>query len=242
METKDNVHEGHRARMMDKVINYPDSLYEHEKLEALLFFALPRINTNPLAHRLIKTFGSLDRVLCASVGELKTVEGVGDRVAGLIKLVGEIIKGKEENKNPLLDLSTPDKCARYVLQLFDGNDGKEQFYLLLLDNNSKLVNKVAFSDSNADKVKADIPEISNALHIHRPRFAIMVHNHPSGIAFPSEADDFATMKINLICTISGTDLRDHIIYGKGNVYSYRLEQRIEGIKERADVNKVLNSI
>ena len=78
------MHEGHRRRMYEKLKN-DDGLHDHELLEILLFNAYPRINTNPIAHELIKTFGSLSGVLAADVDRLKAVDGVGESVALYIK-------------------------------------------------------------------------------------------------------------------------------------------------------------
>ena len=70
------MHEGHRKRMYEKLKN-GDGLYDHEILEILLFNAIPRKNTNPVAHELIKTFGSLSGVFAAEPERLMTVDGVG---------------------------------------------------------------------------------------------------------------------------------------------------------------------
>ena len=77
MSEIENIHAGHRERMMKKVKDTPDGLLDYELLEILLFNMLPRINTNPLAHKLIKTFGSVEKVITASVDELMAIKGVG---------------------------------------------------------------------------------------------------------------------------------------------------------------------
>ena len=60
-----NIHSGHRQRMTERFLKYPDSLSEHELLEIMLYPALPRKDTNPLAHKLLSLFGSLENVLRA---------------------------------------------------------------------------------------------------------------------------------------------------------------------------------
>ena len=82
------MHEGHRQRMYDKLKN-DDGLFDHELLEILLFNALPRKNTNPIAHELLDTFGSLAGVLAADTEKLKAVNGVGENVALYLKCIGE---------------------------------------------------------------------------------------------------------------------------------------------------------
>lgn len=78
MEDK-NIHSGHRRRMTERFLKYPDSLSEHEVLEIMLYSALPRKDTNPLAHKLLRTFGSLKNVLSADAEVLKSVDGVGEK-------------------------------------------------------------------------------------------------------------------------------------------------------------------
>ncbi len=225
--------------MFSKLVCYPDSLLEHEQLEILLYYAVPRTDTNPLAHKILKAFGSLEAVFKASIAELKTVEGVGDKVASLLFLAGEMARATL-NKEPIY-LASPEKCKEYVINMFKG-EKVERFYLLLLDDKKKLIAKTEFTDKHKDSVSADIPELSRALYLHKPTYAIVTHNHPSGIMYPSMEDDVATKKINLLCSITGTTLADHIIYADKQAFSYRLSGRIEDIKDTANIDKMLKSL
>ena len=92
------IHAGHRDRMYDKLLNSPDSLSEHEYLEVLLFSFIPRKNTNPIAHKLLRTFGSLSGVFNASAKELMTVDGIGKSVATKIVAVGKIFQRVKDKK------------------------------------------------------------------------------------------------------------------------------------------------
>ncbi len=66
-----NVHEGHRSRMKQKYVKFGiDQFYNHEILEMLLYYAIPRKDTNPIASRLIAQFGSFSKVFDASIEEL----------------------------------------------------------------------------------------------------------------------------------------------------------------------------
>ena len=82
------MHEGHRKRMYEKLKNN-DGLLDHEILEILLFNAVPRKNTNPIAHNLLNTFGSLGGVFNATHRQLVTVDGVGESVAAYLKCIAE---------------------------------------------------------------------------------------------------------------------------------------------------------
>lgn len=87
---KEQLHKDHRSRLRKRYEeNGLDSFEDHNVLELLLFYAIPRRDTNPAAHRLISKFGSLSGVFSASVEELQTVEGIGKSSAEYLALVRE---------------------------------------------------------------------------------------------------------------------------------------------------------
>ena len=95
------MHSGHRKRLKDKLINLgADALYDHELLEMLLFYSIPRVNTNTQAHRLMERFDSLCGVFKADKDELAKTLGVGERSAELIKIVDAISERKKAEQKP----------------------------------------------------------------------------------------------------------------------------------------------
>ena len=81
------VHDGHRQRMRQRFEQQgDDGFHDHELLEMLLSCALPRVNTNPIAHELLQTFGSVTGVLDAPSAELMKVPGIGPNAAMLLRL------------------------------------------------------------------------------------------------------------------------------------------------------------
>ena len=93
------VHEGHRDRLRERfekegLLHFQD----HEVLELMLFYAIPRKDTNPIAHRLLDAFGSLTGVLEAQISDLEKVEGIGHNTAVYIKLNVEIMKKYRTDK------------------------------------------------------------------------------------------------------------------------------------------------
>ena len=119
MSTKDNVHSGHRERIIGKFLDNPNAFLDHELLEILLFYALPRKDTNALAHRIIRRFGSLDKVFNSSKDELKSVEGVGDKIANLIILVGQVHKNLQNSKDVKKRLDTFEKVKNEIKEFFE---------------------------------------------------------------------------------------------------------------------------
>ena len=80
--------EGHRARMRLRLLTAgPDALADHEMLEMILFLALPRRDTKPIARLLLDRFGSLAAAIAAPVQDLRGVEGLGEAGTAALKLV-----------------------------------------------------------------------------------------------------------------------------------------------------------
>ena len=130
------IHENHRARMQERVAhNGMESLAEHEVLEYMLYLAIPRQDTNPLAHRLIDHFGSFCRVMEATPQELMQVKGVGPRSAQLISDImefGRYYAVKKRKKQATLD--TTANAIEYIKPLFLGLQN-EVLYIILMAHN-----------------------------------------------------------------------------------------------------------
>lgn len=236
-----NVHKGHRERTIKKFLESADSFSEHEILEVLLFFALPRVDTNPLAHRLIQMFGGLSGVFNATAEQLMAVEGVGEKVATQILLIAQIGKRVElvskKKEHYFINFA---KAKEYLVGLFKGLY-HEKFVVLLLNKKYKLIASVEFSDDALCSVKAEIPDLVKAINIHKPSYAIIAHNHPSGNVMPSAEDDFTTKKLNVIFDLHDVNLFDHIVVAGDKAYSYNQENKIEEIK-KATLNKLFEEI
>lgn len=102
-----SMHQAHRLRMKQKFLEYGiGGFADHEIIEFLLFYAIPRKDVNPLAHKLISHFGSLSAVLEASVDSLMQVDGIGEHSAILINLFF----------NFLINITETPTCAPNFLQ------------------------------------------------------------------------------------------------------------------------------
>ena len=240
MSTKENLHAGHRERMIDKLLKNPDSFLEHELLEVLLYSVLPRVDTNPIAHRLLRSFGSLKNLFTATKEQLISVEGIGKKAASQILLFGALFRNVSKN------LTTEEvenfySFSTYKQTLLDyfKNLEVEQFLIVLLDKRYRVLNKLRFVDHKRDKVTANIPEIAKAFVINKPTYAIIAHNHVSDDLTPSKEDDFATGKLNVLCAVHGVTLIDHVIVGKTDALSYFMENRLQEIKDKINVEKLM---
>ena len=116
MSDKDNVHKNHRKRLRERYEREgADSFEPHELLELFLFDAIPRVNTNPIAHRLLKRFGSLDGVLRASAEELTEVQGIGAKAAAYIVECAEEERREAEEALRSKPLASFERAANYLI-------------------------------------------------------------------------------------------------------------------------------
>ena len=233
------LHDGHRQRMYLKAEK--GALEEHEWLELLLFSAIPRRNTNEIAHQLIRAFGSAINVFEASFEDLKKVPGVGNSVAAHIQAIGYFYKNYREKYEPkYLKAFSSHEFLPYVKETY-----KNEFYevvdIYLLEGSGHIMKKQRFSMDSICKVEVLPEEVASFLLEKDAVGAVMVHNHPFGEAVPSGADDEMTKKCQLICSLNNRLLCDHIIYAPSGIYSYYLSGRMREISEKFCVNKVFGS-
>ena len=241
MSAKDSLHAGHRERAIEGFIKNADGLADHQVLEILLFFAIPRIDTNPLAHKLLKMFGSLQGVFSASKEQLMAVEGVGKKIASFILATAEVLKRIDLKKKKELLFSNPYQTKEFLYDLFEGLS-HEKFMMILLDAKFRLLAKVEFTDREKSKVSAEVPEVVSAINIYKPVYAIMAHNHTSGSVLPSKEDNVATKKMNVLCELNGVNLIDHIIVCGRDAFSYKGENLIDEIKQQCNLQSIFNGI
>ncbi len=207
-----SIHSGHRKRVINKFIEHGlDSFEEHEVLEMLLFFSVPRVDTNPLAHRLIEEFGSLQNVLSAEPQELKLVKGVGDNTAALISLFRNIRKYQNTQlieKNIRFDATHEigDFCIKYFSEHID-----ESAIMLSMDSKRRLKKVSVISNGNANETYFDINKIMKDALNFRAAGVIIAHNHPNGILQPSSSDIILTKEIHDLLMGVHIQLIDHII-------------------------------
>lgn len=221
MAEKKNVHKDHRSRMRNKFSKKKfDGWEEHEILEMLLFYAIPRVNTNPIAHRLIDTFGCLSNVLDASVEDLQNVEGVGQSAAVYLKALGEVpgvyrrSKWVDNRKN----LSSVANMSNFCIDYLD-NELEEVFAVITLDSQYNLKNKEIISRGLVNFVPVSIRKIAEIALRTNASYVVLCHNHPSGLPTPSREDIELTKDVISALSPLNVELIDHVVVGGGTYYS-----------------------
>lgn len=217
-----NAHANHRARMKARVRRDGlDGLAEHEALEYLLFFAIPRKDTNELAHRLIDHFGSFCKVLEASEEELQKVEGIGPASAELIHAVLPFCRYyQRQSRGPVTSLRRVEKSIEYAL-LLDWSLQDERVYLILMNDTFFPLRTVLLGEGTPNQVQINRTKALREAARSSATCAILVHNHPGGFARPSGADLQATDNMKLVLANIGVELVDHIVVAGGEACSLR---------------------
>ena len=215
IEDKD-IHKGHRSRMRAKLASYGPRIFDtYELLEMLLYYVIPYKDTNPIAKRLLDTFGSLDGVLSADAQALSDVDGIGERCADFIGHVGMIMYENDAMSFGCeVDVFDDYNFAgTYFTKYFASS--KSNICIALLDNAMRLINVVDIPGkdfaSGAVKPKYFIDAALNA----RATVAIIAHVHEHGALFPTEGD-MATDKLirSELAGIGVTVAEHYVISGK----------------------------
>jgi len=216
--------DGHRARLRQRLLTAgPDSLADHEMLEMVLFLALPRRDTKPIARMLMARFGSYAGAIAAPVPDLRGIEGLGEAGAAALKLVQAAalrLARAEVLDRPVL--TNWDALIRYLTAVL-AREPVEQVRVLFLDSRNRLQADEAQGRGTVNHTPVYPREVvRRALELHAMGL-ILVHNHPSGDPTPS-ADDLAmTREVREAAAALRIVLHDHVIIGRGRWLSFRRE-------------------
>ena len=206
------VHDGHRERLRARFAEHGlDSFNELNALELLLCYAIPRRDTNEIAHRLLDAFGSLSGVFQASMQELTSIPGIGENAATLILMVPQIVKKAHVSKaKEIKIIRNSTDAGNYLLPYFL-DEPDEIVMMLCLDNKRAVICCREMGRGVVNCVDANIRRmVETALKV-KTTTVIVAHNHPNGVALPSREDDNFTRTLYRSLGLLGITLEDHII-------------------------------
>ena len=214
------IHDGHREKMRQRFLKSGlDSFADHEALELLLYYAIPRRDTNPIAHALMDRYGSLSAVLTAPVEDLKKVEGVGESAAVLLKLAPQLYrKARLSDAEQETVLSSVERVGAYLLERFAG-EKNEVVYQLCLDRKGRLLACKKLGEGGIASADLDVRRLVENAILTGASSVVLAHNHPSGVALPSRDDYAATDRAKTALSVVGVALADHIIVADGDFVS-----------------------
>ena len=207
-----SIHKDHRQRVRERYLKEGlDGFSEVQVLELLLFYVIPRQDTNPIAHRLIDRFGSLYQVLEAPVEEMEKVEGIGPNAALLLSLITAVARVYAVNRTEKQKiLRTIEDCGEYLKSFFIGRRS-EMVYLLCLDAKCKVLGCREIGEGSVNSANVPIRRIVETALGLNATSVVLAHNHPSGIALPSGEDVLTTHRVAAALSTVDIVLVDHII-------------------------------
>ena len=218
-----SMHDGHRQRLKQRFFQEGlDHFDDKHALELLLFYCVPRMDTNPLAYRLIERFKSFDGVLDASPKELMEVPGVGENIATYLSLLKSAWRFYETRKTDTEEksLDTIEDCANYIRPRFL-NRSLETVYLLCLDAMCKPLCCKMIGEGSVNSASISIRKIVEAAINANATTVILAHNHPSGLAFPSGEDVQTTQRLERALKAVEIILADHLVFANGQYASIK---------------------
>lgn len=230
-EIRNELHKNHRARVKNNVAeNGFAQLEDHRFLELLLFYSVPRVDTNETAHLLLNKFGSLEGVVNAEINALTTVKGVGKETAIFLKTCGELCSRIQMQR-----LSNQNICAskedtvRFAKTLFTGAR-EERSYIICFDESMHYVGHALVSKGDVFSTACDMRAITDHALNFKSSVVMLTHIHPCGEALPSVADADATRSVAVHLRKIGILLADHLIFGglDNKCYSMRDDNRFSG--------------
>lgn len=207
-----NNHKGHRKRMREDFAKTGFTDWQkHKVLEFLLYCVIPVADTNETAHRLIRECGGFINVFHASKERLTEIEGVGEKTAEYINMLGKFIKYYNNEKyNTDVFVLNSKTSKEYLCNLFDGKN-RECCYMICLDARNRIINQEMLFEGSFESVELDVSKVlcravkSDACQV------VFTHNHPSGILKPSNADLVTTQALEHTLFYVGIKMLDHII-------------------------------
>lgn len=219
---KKNLHEGHRARLRRRFrAEGLDGFEDHQVLEMLLFYAIPRRDTNELAHLLLKRFGSFANVLEADVEDLARVEGIGEGAATLLALVPALTRRYfvDRARQGRHQLNSTERAAEFLVPFMAGR-ATEVFYVLCLDTQCRVIVPALIVEGLPDRASVEPRAVVEVALRHKAHSVIFAHNHPTGTARPSTADHRVTRLLVEALAPIGIAVRDHIIVAGEDWFSF----------------------
>lgn len=236
-EKKGGIHDDHRSRVRRRALREGLRHFEpHEILELLLFYAIPRKDTNPIGHRLLDRYQTLAGVFDADYQDLVKQEGLGETSAMLLKLIPELARmyllSKEEG---LVHFQSVEEIGYYLMHYYIGVL-TETPVLLLFNNNRELITEpIELGEGTVNTSAFNIRRIAQLALQHDASAIVLAHNHPDGESKPSKEDIVVTRNLKNSLEMLDIKLLDHIVVGRNGatciLYTVEYEDEYFAVNE-----------
>lgn len=214
--------DGHRKKVKARFrAEGLDSFDESHALELLLFYCIPRKDTNVLAHALLDRFGTFDQVLDATVEELQQVPGIGENAAAFLSLISATGRYYQVSKaKNITVLQTIDQCGKYLCAFFKSRRN-EMVYLLCLDAKCGVLGCKLIGEGSVNSASVSARKVVEVALATNATSVILAHNHPSGVALASDEDKQTTQRVAAALDMVGIEMVDHIVIADDEFVSLR---------------------
>lgn len=214
------VHDGHRERLKERFRTEGlDGFTEVQVLELLLFYSVPRKDTNEIAHALLEKFETLAQVLDANPADLEKVPGMGSNSALFLKLLSAAGRRYQISRTESASiLRTVEQCGAYLQPRFFGRK-HEAVFLLCMDAKCKVLACKQVGEGSVNSAGVPIRRIVETALSANATMVVLAHNHPSGLALPSADDIQTTKRLAVALDTVEITLIDHLVFSDDDYVS-----------------------
>lgn len=207
----ENLHEGHRARMREKMKKSMEAFSKHELLEILLYYCVPRKNTNEMAHKLLNEFGTFTMLFHSNYLDLMKWGNINERTALLFVLLREImLRMAQEEWEENIYLNSTAATGKFLIELMS-HETEECFYVLCMSSDNKLIYPALINRGTVTETYVSSRNIMEAVLRYNASSVILAHNHPGGSVRPSMDDIDTTRRITALLKPIDVVVLDHVI-------------------------------
>lgn len=213
---------GHRKRLRERFARSGRTgLADYELLELLLTYAIPRVDTKPMAKALLHQYGSILGVMQQPETHLLKVKGIGRQAVLFLKTIhGCLTRCMEIEIESRPVISGPEEIFAFV-RLHLGVRETEYVYALYLDKARHIIHHCAVGEGTVDETGLYPREVLKPALVYNATGLVLVHNHPGGQPEPSEEDLEMTRGLEQLAAAMGIDLIDHLIVTRKQAYSIK---------------------
>ncbi|MBR4201257.1 MAG: hypothetical protein IKQ91_08315 [Oscillospiraceae bacterium] len=216
-----NIHSGHRNRMRARFCATGFSGFQpHEVLELILFYGIPRKDTNEIAHRLLERFGSLHAVLSAKPEDTEQITGMTHNAAVLLSVFREVYRFDADERLNGTVLNSYSKVCDFFAELYRFEE-TETVRAAMLDENLRVIRCEIIAEGHPSAAQFTVRQLNDAAFRAHSNLLVLAHNHPSGSAHISPEDIAVTRHLTEILRKSAVTLVDHILIAGDRAVSMR---------------------
>ena len=216
------IHDGHRSRMKQEFLQGGLTHFsEPRALELLLFYSRMQGDVNPTAHALLDAFGARAGVLDADPQELMSVPGVGENTAVLLKLIPALAAKYLASRTSAETIIRNSGDLRDLFAPYFFGARNELSFLACFDSKLKLLGVRKISEGGPNETNIGPRQIATAALSYNASAVVLAHNHPSGLASPSDDDISTTRYLFQVLRGLGIVLYDHVILADDDMVSMR---------------------